>query len=90
MWCNIKVFDELNKSIGQGKKCFINDTLNTFSYDYMASDIWQRTMKIAREETRRMGYTLRLAARVLLYAPSHRQDSTQHGLWYTSRGTWLE
>ena len=24
--------------------------------------------------------------RVLLYAPSHRQDSTYHGLCYTSRG----
>ena len=30
--------------------------------------------------------TLRLAARVLLYAPSHRQDSTYHSLCYTSRG----
>ena len=28
----------------------------------------------------------RLAAKVLLYAPSHRQDSTYHGLCYTSRG----
>ena len=27
-----------------------------------------------------------LAARVLLYAPSHRQDSTHHGLCYTIRG----
>ena len=25
-------------------------------------------------------------SRVLLYAPSHRQDSTYHGLCYTSRG----
>ena len=32
-----------------------------------------------------MGYSFRLAARVLLYA-SHRQDSTYHGLWYTSCG----
>ena len=32
-----------------------------------------------------MGYSFRLAARVLLYAPSHRQDSTYHGLCYTSR-----
>ena len=29
---------------------------------------------------------LQLAARALLYAPSHRQDSTYHGLCYTSRG----
>ena len=33
-----------------------------------------------------MGYTFRLAARVLLYASSHRQDNTYHGLCYTSRG----
>ena len=41
-----------------------------------------------REETcfRHMGYSFRLAARVLLYAPSHRQDSTYHSLCYTSRG----
>ena len=41
-----------------------------------------------RKETRcrHIGYYFRLAARVLLYAPSHRQDSTYHGLCYTSRG----
>ena len=33
-----------------------------------------------------MRYSFRLAARVLLYAPSHRQDKTYHGLCYTSRG----
>ena len=33
-----------------------------------------------------MGYSFRLTTRVLLYAPSHRQDSTYHGLCYTSRG----
>ena len=33
-----------------------------------------------------MSYPFRLAARVLLYAQSHRQDSTYHGRWYTSRG----
>ena len=33
-----------------------------------------------------MGYSFRLIARVLLYAPSHRQDSTYHSLCYTSRG----
>ena len=41
-----------------------------------------------REETRcrHMGYSLQLGARVLLYAPSHRQDSTYLSLCYTSRG----
>ena len=57
-------------------------------YGYMASDIWLRTILIVRKETRcrHIGYSYRLAARVLLYAPSHRQDSTYHSLCYTSRG----
>ena len=33
-----------------------------------------------------MGYAFRLTARVLLYASSHTQDNTYHGLCYTSRG----
>ena len=59
-----------------------------FIYGYMASDIWLRTILIVRKETccRHIGYSYRLAARVILYAPSHRQDSTYHGLCYTSRG----
>ena len=59
-----------------------------FIYGYMASDIWLRTILIVRKETRccHIGYSFRLTARVLLYAPSHRQDITYHGLWYTSRG----
>ena len=44
-------------------------------------------IQIARVETccRHMGYSFRLTARILLYAPSHRQDNTYHGLCYTSR-----
>ena len=57
-----------------------------FIYGYMASDIWLRTILIVRKETRQIGYSFRLAARVLLYAPSHIQDSTYHRLCYTSRG----
>ena len=53
----------------------------------MASDIWLRTILIVRKETscRHIGYSFRLAAKVLLYAPSHRQDITYHGLCYISR-----
>ena len=60
-----------------------------FIYVYMASDIWLRTILIVRKETRcrHIGYSYRLTARVILYAPSHRQDNTYHGLCYTSRGT---
>ena len=52
----------------------------------MASDIWLRTILIVRKETRcpHIGYSYLLTARVLLYAPSHRQDTTYHGLSYTS------
>ena len=59
-----------------------------FIYGYMASDIWLRTILIVRKETRcrHIGYSYRLTARVLLYAPSHRQGNTYHGLCYTSRG----
>ena len=59
-----------------------------FIYGYVASDIWLRTILIVRKETRcrHIGYSYRLTARVLLYAPSHRQDNTYHGLCYTSRG----
>ena len=51
-----------------------------FIYGYMASDIWLRTILIVRKETRcrHIGYSYRLTARVLLYAPSHR-----HQLWST-------
>ena len=68
---------------------FYLTTLSThFIYGYMASDIWLRTILIVRKETRyrHIGYSFRLTARVILYAPSHRQDNTYHGLCYTSRG----
>ena len=59
-----------------------------FIYGYMVSDIWLRTILIVRSETccHHIGYSLWLTARVLLYAPSHRQDSTYHSLCYTIRG----
>ena len=71
------------------KEMFYLTTHSThFIYGYMASDIWLRTILIVRKKTRcrHIGYSLRLTARVLLYAPSHRQDRTYHGLCYTSRG----
>ena len=64
------------------KEMFYLTTHSThFIYGYMASDIWIRTILIVRNETRcgHIGYYFRLAARVLLYAPSHRHDNTYHG-----------
>ena len=55
-----------------------------FIYGYIASDI-----QIVRDETRcrdYMGYTFQLAARDILYAPSHREDSIYYSLCYTNRG----
>ena len=59
-----------------------------FIYGYMASDIWLRTILIVRKETRcrHIGYSYRLTARVLLYAPSNRHYNTYHVLCYTSGG----
>ena len=57
-----------------------------YIYGYMASDIWLRTILIVRKESRHIRYYLRLTGKVLLYAPSHRQDNTYHGHCYTSRG----
>ena len=71
------------------KEMFYLTTHSThFIYGYMASDIWLRIILIVRKETRcrHIGYSFRLAERVLLYASSHRQDNTYHGLCCTSRG----
>ena len=74
--------------IGRKEMLYLTMHSIRFIYGYMASDIWLRTILIVKKETRchHIGYSFRLAARILLYAPSHRQDSTYHGFCYTSRG----
>ena len=76
------------KAVKEGNVFYLTMHSTHFIYGYMASDIWLRTILIVRKETRcrHIGYSLRLTARVLLYAPFHRQDSTYHSLCYTSRG----
>ena len=76
------------KKEGRKEMFYLTTHSTHFIFGYMASDIWLRTILIVREGTRcrHMGYSFRLAARVLLYASSHRQDSPYHGLCYTSRG----
>ena len=77
--------DELE---GRKEMLYLTTLSTHFIYCYMASDIWLKTILIVRKETRcrHISYSFRLTARVLLYAPSHRQNSTYHGLCYTSRG----
>ena len=87
--CHVTWANNDSYAIEGRKEMFYLTTHSThFIYGYMASDIWLRTILIVRKETccRHMGYSLRLTARVLLYAPSHRQDNTYHSLCYTSRG----
>ena len=93
IWRNLdgpQKYKELWRYIVEGRKEMFYLTMHSthFIYDYMASNIWLRTILIVRKEIRcrHIGYSFRLTARLLLYAPSHRQDSTYHGLCYTSRG----
>ena len=58
-----------------------NDALNTF---YLR--LYGVRHMIKDHSDSEKGNSFRLTARVLLYAPSHRQDSTYQGLCYTSRG----
>ena len=74
------------KSFGRKEgNVLFNNALNTFYlWTYGKLTFWT-----VREETRcchYIGYSFRLAARVLLKAKSHRLDNTCHGLCYTSRG----
>ena len=64
-----------------------NDALNTFYLRLYGVIHMVKDHSDSERETRcrHMGYSFRLAARVLLYA-SHRQDNTYHSLCYTSRG----
>ena len=73
---------------GRKEMFYLTTDSTHFIYGYMASGIWLRTILIVRKETRcrHIDYSFRLTARVILYAPSNRQDSTYHGLCYTSRG----
>ena len=72
--------NKINVNTKEGNVLFY-DALNTFylrlyGVGLMVKD--QSDKEREREETRcsHMGYSFRLAARVLLYASSHRQDST--------------
>ena len=64
-----------------------NDALNTFYLRLYGVRHMVKDHSDSERETRcrHIGYSYRLTARVLLYAPSYRQDSTYHSLCYTSR-----
>ena len=67
------------------KNVLFNDALNTFylrlyGFRHMVKD---HSDSEKGTRCRHIGYSYRLTARVLFYAPSHRQDNTYHGLCYT-------
>ena len=63
-----------NPIIGEREREMFYLTMHSthFIYGYMVSDIWLRTILIVRKETccHHRGYSYRLTAMVLLYAPS--------------------
>ena len=77
-------FNGSNMATGRKEgNVLFNDALSTFYLRlYGVKD------HSAREETRcrHMGYSFWVAARVLLYAWSHRHDNTYHSFCYTSCG----
>ena len=70
----------------EGKKEVFYLTMHSthFIYGYMVKD--HSDSKIEETCCCHMGYSFRLAAKVLLYAPFHRRDSTYNSRCYTSRG----
>ena len=79
----------LTKENKERRNVLFNDALNTFYLRFYGVGHMLKDHSDSETETRcrHMGYSFRLATRVILYASSHRQDSTYHGLCYTSRGT---
>ena len=66
-----------------------NDALNTFYLRLYVVGHMVKEHSNREKETcchHYMSYSFQLAARDLLYAPSHRQDNTYHSLGYASCG----
>ena len=86
------VCDQVDNDERERERFYLTTHSTHFIYGYMASDIWLRTILIVRKETRcrHIGYSYRLTERVLLYAPSHRQDNTYHGFVTPVVEHWLE
>ena len=89
-FCELQInLKNLTNSLGRKEgNVLFKDALNTFYLRLygVGNMVKDHTDSERGYPLPHIGYSFRLAARVLLYAPSHRQDSTYHGLCYTSRG----
>ena len=75
LWIDVVL--DICKELGRKEgNVLFNDALNTFYLRLYGVRHMVKDHDSEREETRcrHMGYSFRLAARVLLYAPSHRQE----------------
>ena len=80
-----EVKPSVSSTMKEGRNILFNNALNTFylrlyGVRHMVND------HSDNERGNLMSDSFRLTARVLLYAPSHRQDNTYHSLCCTSRG----
>ena len=84
--CVWRCYGEWFRDAKEGTNEMFYFTTHTQHILFMVIWRWTYGHKIVREETRcrHMGYSFQLTARVLLYAPSHRQDSTYHSLLHQS------
>ena len=89
LW-NVPLREHLFKMHINGRKegnVLFNDALNTFHLRLYGIGHMVKDHSDSKRGSPLLPHELlRLTARVLLYAPSHRQDSTYHGLCCTSRG----
>ena len=89
-WCSALLFDRCC-TLGWDNRYTLMLS-NWMEGNVLFTVIWHQTYgkrplkKLEESCCRHMGYSFWLTARVLLYAPSHRQDNTYHGLCYSSCG----
>ena len=85
--CTTEHYCQVAERMKEGNVLF-NDALNTFYLRlYGVRHMIKNHSDSERgNRCRHRGYYFHLAARVLLYASSHRQDNTYHSICYTSLG----
>ena len=86
-WFKIKHFLSVRRK--EKMFCLMTHSIHFYLRLYGVTHMVKDHSDSDREKTHccHLGYSFRLAARVLLYASSHREDNTYHCLCYTRYGT---